>query len=222
MSGARTPFSFEPNVLLKTIVLRSKKSFSARDPKTGRLAPPIDSRLESRMLTVEQLLGRLTDEDEVKAFFAAHGLVPDLVDDSTTAQGIPSGIEVRLYTPWSVKLPQYLTLEKKPRKRPYRRAVVSVVTLFAEDVLCWHKTGPARQEPAKAFAGPLPLDLAWTDSPTALLDRFGKPDYSSVDKDTGAFTWLRWNLPDQARYLMINAEPSGKLTHIVWGMLVEE
>jgi hypothetical protein len=174
------------------------------------------------MLTLEQLVGRLTDEPEVMAAFAVHGLVQNLIEESTTVQALARGVQLSLHTPWTVKLPEYAELEKKPKKRPYQHAVIFDATAYAEGTMCWSYAGAPKQEPAGCFGGPLPRGIAWSDSPAALLDRLGPARYSMVDKDTGAPTWLRWDLVPESRFVMIHATPSGSLTDVTFGLLVKK
>jgi hypothetical protein len=176
------------------------------------------------MLTADQLVGRLTDEPEVKDTLAALGLVPDLVEELTKVQSLEQGVEASLHTPWVVKLPAYAGLEQKPKRRkkgaPYARAVVHSVDLFAPGVEVWVVGGPARQAPMAGFAGPLPRGVSWGDTPSSLIERFGPPRYRTDDETTGAPTWLRWNLPEESRYVMVDATPDGRLTAVRTGLFV--
>jgi hypothetical protein len=174
------------------------------------------------ILTPEQLVGRLTDEPDVLETFAAYGLKPNLIEESTKVQSLSRGIELSLHVPWSIKMPEYAGLEKKTKKRPYPRAVVFDATTYAEGTLCWIAGGPAKQEPARAFDGLLPKGISWSDSPASLIERFGPGRFSRTDEGTGHVVWLRWNLAAESRFLMVDATPSGQLTNVVFGLLVKK
>src|SRR5689334_20404295 len=143
------------------------------------------------MLPPEQLLGRLSDEADVIATLAELDLVTNLIDESTTVQALANGIELALRVPWKVALPAYAGLETKPKKRPYKRAVIADVTMYNEGTLVQAYSGVPRKIPAGRFAGELPRALAWDATPATLVERHGPPKYSSTDPTTQAFTWLR-------------------------------